>query len=172
MNAEKFKNQKFTTGFTLLELVLYIGLFAVIVSISIVILYQMLQNNDQNRSFLEVEEEANFVARKIQWAVTGATTVSQPPPNQTSSVLSVTKYNFGKNPLVFSLSGEALALARGASSSITLTSQNVKVMNFSVHTIPSIGSVATSVKMTFSVESKIPKFPASTTLETTMYLRK
>ena len=185
MNAEKFKNQKFTTGFilpnfskrnlggfTLLELLLYIGLFGVMLSISLVILYQMLRNQDQNRSMLEVEEEANFTLRKIEWALTGATNVISPLQNQTSSILSLTKYNFSQNPLVFSTSGNAFYLARGASSSVSLTSANVKFQNFFVHTVPSIGSNPTSVIMTFSVASEIPKFPASTTLRGTFYLKK
>ena len=165
-------SKKSGEGFTLLELLLYIGLFGVMLSISLVILYQMLRNQDQNRSMLEVEEEANFIVRKIEWALTGATDIIVPLQNQTSSVLSLTKYNFSQNPLVFSTSGNALYLTRGGSSSISLTSTNVKFQDFFAHTFPSIGSNPTSVIMTFSVASEIPKFPASTTIRGTFYLKK
>lgn len=166
------RNRILTKGFTLLELLVYIGLFGVMLGISLVILYQMLVSQDQNRSLLETEEEANFAARKIEWALTGATNIISPLPNQTSSVLSLTKYNFSQNPLAFSVSGNALHLARGASSSVPLTSANVKFQNFFAHTFPSIGSNPTSVIMTFSIASEIPKFPASTTINGTFYLKK
>ena len=113
-------------GFTLIETIVYLALFAMVIGQGMVAAYQIIQATDASSNHLLLQEEANFLLRKITWALNGATSLnaSYSPP-----VLSVT--NNGQ-VLTFNMdANNNLRLARGSGSPVPLNSSSLVVSNLS-----------------------------------------
>ena len=160
------------TGFTLIETVIYIALFSIITSFVMVVFYQMLGGRDQHRNRAEVDQEANFMMQKMLWALTGASAINQPTGGATSSALSVNKYGYANNPVVFSVGVNNLQMSKAGGSAVLLGNSRVFVNNLLFTHIASIQGSPAGVKISIKVVSAdIVRSSASTTLEHTVYLR-
>ncbi|MEK9180395.1 MAG: type II secretion system protein [Patescibacteria group bacterium] len=159
-------------GFTLIETIIYIALFSLVTSFVMVIFYQMLGGRDQHRNRVEVDGEANFMMQKIVWAMTGATAINSPLVNVTGTLLSVNKFNYGQNPIVFDRGANNLRISKASSTPALLGSGRVFVNEFTVEHLPAIQSAPEGVRITLVVSSAdITRPAASTTLKNTIYLR-
>src|SRR3989338_5692599 len=74
-------------GFTLLETLIYLFLFAIVIGGGMIAAYNIIEGTDAAYNHVVLQEEANFLFRKISWALTGATAISTP----SATSLSVTK---------------------------------------------------------------------------------
>lgn len=124
------KNSTKKSGFTLIETLLYIALFAIVIGGGMVATYQIIQATDANRNQIILQEEANFIFRKIEWALTGATGIC----SSSGSSLTVTKIIpvsclITANLLVFDLNGSNIRLTRGNALPTTLNSSNILSSN-------------------------------------------
>lgn len=159
-------------GFTLIETLLYIFLLSALISSSIFIFYQILSSEAQGRAQREVESEADFFMRKMVWALSSAQSVSQPASGATSTVLSLSKYGFAQNPIVFDASSGAGRISRGGGAAVPLTSGNVNVSQLIFTHLPAVGTAADAVRVVLSVSASSSEYAAgaSTTLENTIYI--
>ncbi len=161
-------------GSTLIEVLIYIAMLAAILFSTVLVFYQIVRSYNHNRSIIEVEEEANFVMRKIAWILTGASRVNVPAPNTNSSTLSIDKFNYSGNPIVVSLESGNATIKKGTGEPVILNSQNVSIANLLFEHFPSSTASPESVGITLSVVSRIADTTVSnsTTLKSTVYLRK
>ncbi|MCL5733604.1 MAG: type II secretion system GspH family protein [Patescibacteria group bacterium] len=169
------KNKKQNRGgFTLIEVVIYLALFAFAIGFSVITFYQMIASQNQNRAATQTYSEANFLMQKIEWALVGASAINQPALGATSTTLSVNKYNFAQDPLVFSLSSGSLYLARGFNQPVVLNSSNVTVSNLVFDHLEATTSAPEGVSISLSVVASTSEnmVKPSTTLQTTIYLIK
>lgn len=161
-------------GFTLIETLIYSAVLAVFLSFVFYTTTQILESTRRTRSQSEVYDEADFIFKKIAWAVTSASAVNIPAPNATSTTLSVNKINFPDNPLIFSWDGLNVFLARGGGAPIMLNSSRARVSAVLFQKIYNATTSQTFLRVTLAVENKpiqeITIFNASTTLETTYTL--
>jgi Tfp pilus assembly protein PilV len=118
-------------GFTLIEAIIYVGIAAFILTSTLGIVYRILENSQSVTVKNTGEEEAVFILGKLNWALTGATSISQPALNATSSVLQLNRISVGTS-LKFSTTTTNLFLERGAGPK-QLNADGVSVQNFSVH---------------------------------------
>lgn len=131
--------KKKQSGFTLIETLIYIVLFTMIIGGGMVAAYQIIQATSGGTNHVVMEEEANFLLRKIDWALTGlGSSSSITSPSSTGTTLQVTKdINGTATQLTFCLVGNNLYLQRGATcnaSSTQLNSSNVSVTPTSPNT--------------------------------------
>lgn len=160
-------------AFTLAETLIYVALFSLITSFVLVVFYQIIAGNNQDRNRVEVDAEAHFMMQKMLWALTGAQTINQPAVGASSSTLSVTKYNYGQNPIVFDIGSRNLRITKGAGSAALLGSSRVFVNQLTFQHLAAVQNTPEAVKITLNViSSDITMRTASTTLENTIYLRK
>ena len=89
-------------GFTLIETLIYIALFTIIIGGAMVAVYQIIESTNRTNERVVIQEDVNFLLRKLYWALTGASAVSA-----TATTLTVTK---GGSNLVFELTGDDLTL--------------------------------------------------------------
>ena len=165
-------NQK-TKGFTLIETVIYIALFTIIMSLILTAFFQIFGSYNQNKGRIEIEGEANFIMQKIIWAMSGAQTINSPALNATSSTLSINKFNYASNPIVFSLRSSTAMLSRGCSMALPISNNIVKISKLEFEHLPAQGDVPEGVKITLSVSATTSMvLMGSTTLKNIIYLRK
>ena len=169
---EKRKNQE---GVTLVETLLYAVLFSLMIAFAMFSFNQMLENNLGQERRLEVETEANFIMKKILWALSNAQNINQPAANSTSSNLSVNKYNFAQNPIAFNLAEDKVKISKaGGTNGTPLISSAVQITNLSFYRSPEVGNQTEAITITLSISAiPIPTTQtASTTLQTKIYLKK
>lgn len=146
-------------GFTLIETMIYVALFVIIIGGGFVGAYQVISSSDYANRQSVIDEEGNFVIRKIEWALSGTQTINSPALGVTGSTLSINKYNFApNNPVVFDLNMGVVRLKKGSGSPISLTTSNVVVSNLSFTQIATSG-----IRASLTIQGKI--------FETTKYIR-
>ncbi len=87
-----------TRGFTLIETLVYLALFALIIGGFVSAAYMMFETNDRNQTLAMMHEEEDFLLAKITWALRAAENISDPsdpaPATRTSgSTLTLSLYD-------------------------------------------------------------------------------
>ncbi len=161
-------DQRKQQGFTLLETVVYLGLFAIVIGGGMIATYEIIQSSGKVSNQAMVSEEANFLLSKINWGLSGATAISIP----SSTTLVATKIiNSISTNLTFTLSGSNLTLQRGANTAQILNSSNVTVSNLNFTNIPASGGIPQGVTMSLTITSRGSGGVVSRDFSTTKYLR-
>ncbi len=112
--------QKNRAGFTLIESLIYIALFAIVIGGGMIATYQIIESSAALTNHSVLQEEANFLFRKVSWVVTGATSMSN-----SSSSLTVTKSINGiPTSFTFNYASPNLKLQ-----GITLNSSSISIPN-------------------------------------------
>jgi len=155
MTIHSLKNSK---GFTLIEVAVYLGLFAIIMGGVFVVTYQLIEGNERTHARVLVQEEGNFIQRKLDWALTGATQIIA--PTSTGAVLTIEK---DAATITFSESGGVLQMAEGAADPVPLTTDWLTVSGVNFEQVPPAGAEPPAVEATFVI--------ADRTFEFTKYLR-
>ena len=151
-------------GFTLIEILIYSVLTAFILSMVLVPVYQIMQSSSSLDVKNATEAEANFLLRKMEWALSNVSAINFPAAGSSSSTLSVSRINFSQNPIVFSLGNNNLTIKQGSGAAATLNSQSISVSSASFSHLAAAGNTPEAVKINLTVNSK--------TYQTTIYLRK
>ena len=170
------------TGFTLIESLIYLALFAIIIGGGMSATYQIIEATNSNYNHVVLQEEANFLIRKIEWALTGldgASSITKPISSSpyTDTILQVTKNGI---QLTFCFVGTNLYLQTGATpctpASPTLNSSNISVLLTSPNNYifkRSVTSGKTDAITTSFTLSTVQNGRNSTeSFSTTKYLRK
>ena len=149
---------KFRAGFTLIETLVYLGLFSIIIGGAFVAAFGIIESNERNQTKAIVQNEGAFVLAKIDWALSGIQSVDSPPPDGTPlerSLLSVTKY--GGGTIKISLpdpSNPNVEIQRGTAPAKILNNSNVEITNLLfTHKKPADGNLE-SVEARFTVTAR------------------
>lgn len=149
------KNYKNNSGFTLIEVIIYIALFAIVVGGGMVATYQIISGTDAGTNHVILQEEANFLLHKIDWAMTGATSFSSLPSSS----------------LIISKSGSTFKFDLDLNKNIRLNStilnsSSIVVSNLSF-TSPDTNGVTTTFTLTTAQNGRT----TTQNFSTTKYLR-
>ena len=116
---KNFLHNKSQNGVTLLEVVIYLGLFTLIIGGAVISIANIIHNTQQTNSKIAAQEEGNFLLSKISWALNGATSFSV-------TGTSVSIQNLGTT-LLFAYDADDLTLKRGTASPTILNNQAVSI---------------------------------------------
>jgi type II secretory pathway pseudopilin PulG len=162
-------------GFTLIEALVYIGLFTIVVGGLITASYGFFESLDRNQTRAMLQAEQDFIIAKIDWALDGAQSVTVP----SSSSVSVTKWDTSiGNPVQICAAGSAVRILLGVGTCSTagqmLTNTNVTISNLVfIRTVAAGINAPESVEAGFTISAKTPTGATiSQTASTTRYLHK
>lgn len=153
------KNKKHDRGFTIIETMIYIGIFALVMTGALVSVYAILGSQARNQAKAMVAEEGAFLLGKIDWTLTGVKAIDEPNDNVSTTIdygndLEVTK--FSDSIVKLKLEGTDLKVDGS-----TLNNSNIKVEcpffsnNCFEHKSPSgDGIIPESIEAKFRVTSK------------------
>ncbi len=117
----KKKNFKKNSGYTLIELILYISLFTgMILAISIAF-STFLNSRIKNQTILEVDGEGMQVMQIITQTIRNANGVNFPIIGVNDISLSLSITNPALNPTIFTLSGNEINITEGLNPTVSLT---------------------------------------------------
>ena len=167
-------------GFTLIEVIIYIALFSILMGTAFITAYQLIDGSGKLSIKNTIQEEGNFVMRKIDWALTGIsndlTEILNPPQVSpyTSSTLSIKKWIDvagipTKIPIIIQYDGtSSILMQENINQILPITTVNVKVTFLQFQFIPASGSGPAGIKADFIITKDGVPFPFTIT----KYIRK
>jgi prepilin-type N-terminal cleavage/methylation domain-containing protein len=164
-----------TRGFTLIEVLIYLALFAILMGGAVVAAYNLFEAATHGGTRTMLQEESDFLLAKVEWALGGAQAVTAPGTGTTGSTLSVVKWDTSVgNPIVFSLNNGNLLMSRGSNAPTILNNTNVVVSKITFTHNAGSGdginpeSVVTAITLTTHTSNG---FTLSRAATTTVYIR-
>jgi len=114
-------------GFTLIETLIYIALFALIMGGTLAITYQLVESAGRTTGNATVQDEGVFVLRKLDWALGSMASAPTIGGSGCSQTISITRTgSAAPNPIEFRLSSGKVEMRMGGTGSYdALTTDNV-----------------------------------------------
>jgi len=133
---------KLNKGLTLIEVIVYIALFMLLIGGGMISAFYIIDSSERNKSDLSVTTEAQFLLRKIDWALTGVDSVSV-----SGDILTVYKSDATK--ILIDSSDNRVRFSRDDGNSWEfLTAERISIENLTFthtrDTCPALDSVAVS----------------------------
>lgn len=128
------------SAFTLIELMLYIALAAVVLFGASTMMSLIFEARTKDMVVNEVEQQGDSVLQIITQSLRNATAVNYPTPGNSTSTLSVNTLVGANNPTVFSLVGDVLFIKEGAASAVALTNSRVAVASLNFQNLAAVGA--------------------------------
>ena len=154
------------SGFTLIEVIVYLALFAILFCGVFVAAFSVIESSGKNQSRAMMQEEGEFLLAKINWAVSNAESVQVPEEGHLRATVS------GDN-LEFQQDGDYLILKRNDDSGEPLNNSAVQVINLFFVDIFATGNGEKGINYGFDLNSNTPNGMSLTShFESTAYLRK
>ncbi len=139
-------NSKFSPqGFSLLELIVYIGIFAVISALFVGVLFHANLGWTRSNAQSEVQQNLRFAMEDISRTVQSATAITSPAIGAAASSLTAVS---GGLLVQYSLAGTVLQKQVGANPVQSLTTDKVKVTYLNFKTIQNTASSNTAIQAT------------------------
>jgi type II secretory pathway pseudopilin PulG len=138
-------------GFTLVELLLYLGMATILLVGFTLLVPVLLEARLKNEIALEVDEQALQVMTLITQEIRNAESVVSPGVGLSGGSLTLDVVNAAEDPMVFSLNSGALGVTRGGGSFEALTNDKVVVTNLNFKNM-SLVDTAGSVRVEFDLE--------------------
>src|SRR5579864_3811602 len=107
-------------GFTLIELILYIGIVTIMMSALIPFAWNIIEGGVKSSTKQEIFTQAQYVANRITFEIRNASGINSVSPNQ----ISLSTATPATNPTIISLTAGVINLQQGSASPIALNSKN------------------------------------------------
>lgn len=163
-------------GFTLIEALVYLSLFAILMGGAVVAAYNLFEAAERGATHVMLQEETDFLLAKVAWTLSGASGVTAPAAGATGSALTVAKWDTSLgSPFVLARSGNNLTLTRGTGAAALLNNTNVEVRSIAFKHIEGAGDGINpdSVETVITTAARTPNgFLLTKTATTTSYLRR
>ncbi|MBI4947969.1 hypothetical protein HY844_00185 [Candidatus Berkelbacteria bacterium] len=162
-------------AFTLVELLLYLGVSAVVLLSSSLFLGTILESRIKNQAISEVDLQGKQVTDLITQSLRESVSINSPTSGNSANSLSFNTPTASLNPTIVSLSGGAIHLKEGSGAEISLTNSRVVVTELSFTSMsnsPAHGSVRIRFVLSYKNPSARSEFAYSKTFITTASLRR
>ena len=136
----KMKKNNLQKGFSLIEMVIYIAVFAVFVGALITFLLNINSTRLHAQIVLEVNGQGASLMKTLTLAVKSATAINSPGTGVSSGVLSINTANSQTTPTVFSEDGETLYITEGTGTAMALTNNKVKLTDLTFTNVSQAGT--------------------------------
>ena len=149
-------------GFTLIETLVYLALFALIMGGAVVAAYNMFESSGRSHTRAMIQEEGDFITAKIDWSLSGIQSISTPPTPGAgvscaiSPTLSVSKWDTSVGTIIVDLVGGNMRLSRGGNPAQGLNNTNITVSNLSFSHCYTGVNDPESVSASFTLSARTP----------------
>lgn len=124
-------------GFTLLEVLLYIGIFSVMSTVISIFLVLVLETRVKSQTIAEVEQQGLAIVALLTQTIRNAEAINEPTAAMDAGALSLDAAGTGDDPTWIEVSDGALWIKRGASESQALNNNHVIVSAVSFQNLSS-----------------------------------
>jgi len=120
---------KAQAGFSLIEIILYIGILAVLFVFLLAIFQDAIFIKSKVSQKIDNLENAQFALNKMVWYLQNAQSLNTPLLGQTSNTLSLNLADSAQNPVNFYVESGQLRIKTGSNAALSLTNGRIKVDN-------------------------------------------
>lgn len=137
------KNNNKQSGFTLIEVLLYLALATTVLFISTTFLLQISQSFIKQRVISEVTQQSTRIIDLINTSIRNGVNINTPTPGNQSETLSIETSIGATNPTVYSLDSGVLYISEGGGSNVALTNNNILISNLNFRNLSQITTTTT-----------------------------
>jgi Tfp pilus assembly protein PilE len=145
------------SGFTLIELLIYSGLVTMILSAFLATSNYLIISSQRDRERHALVENENFLTRKIEWMIYGATTAQITPSSGSATTLQVqrscsdlAKLTLANGALQYTKNSNADCVLDASDPAFNLSNSHVQISNFQVDRITANSQQALQVQFTLT----------------------
>lgn len=131
------KKLRHNQGSTLIELLLYVSMFAVLLLIVSNFLILLLTSRVKQQTIAEVEQQGMQVMHLITQTVRNAENITMPAPGRRASSLTVDVLPRNNDPTVFDISAGMIRISEGTNPAIALTNNHVSASDLQIQNLAS-----------------------------------
>lgn len=146
---------KYNRGFTLVELILYLGVMSLIVVMVSVLMTMIVGGRVKSQSLAEVEQQGAQAMQIITQTIKNASSITTPAQGIAGASLALVVPDAAKSPTIFDLSSGVLRIKEGTGAVIALTNANITVSNLSFHNLTR-NSTKGTIRIQFDATRKNP----------------
>lgn len=143
---------KLNKGFTLIEIVLYVGICSFILLSFSIFLSFLLTARVRSQSITEVNQQGFQVLHRITQAARNGRNIQNPDIGAQGSILTLITSDPLLNPTVFSVSSSTFFIQEGSNTPVALTNSRIRISGLTFQNISSVGSTEKIVRVTFVVD--------------------
>jgi len=161
-------------GFTLIEILLYLSLSAMLIVIISLFLSTILESRLKDITIAEVEQQGAQTMRIITQTVRNSAMIVSPATSTSASLLSLGTFAASTTPTFFDIASGTLRITEGASSPILLNNTRITVTDFTAQNLSTTsapGTIRTSFTVTASSTSLRGEYYFSKTFTSSASLR-
>jgi len=139
-------------GFTLLEIILYVGISSTILLLAVLFFSSIFSSRIKSQTITDLDEQGLQVMQVILQTIRNAEGINSPVPGNSSSVLSLDALDPADDPTIIDVFGGEIKIKEGVASAVALTNSKVIVSelrfeNFSRTLTP--GSISVSFSLDY-----------------------
>jgi prepilin-type N-terminal cleavage/methylation domain-containing protein len=138
------------SGFTLIEMLVYVAIFSIIVGALVSFMLLMSQSRINNQIVLEVNGQGTEVVRVITQALRNAVNINTPATSTSASLLSINTTLASTTPTTFTITSGVLYKTEGINPSVALTNSKVIVSNLNFSNLSKTATFGT-VRVSFTI---------------------
>lgn len=176
-----FKKNKNCSGFTLIELIVYVGLAALVIVSTTLFILDIIGGKVKSEVIQEVQQNARLALERITQEIHGAQSINLGSSSfgvnlasSPGSKLSLDMREAALDPTEFDVASGILRIRQGASGPDPLTSDEIEITNLTFHNLTSPNGRTENIRVSLSLEyvnpGEISQWETSLTLETTVEL--
>jgi type II secretory pathway pseudopilin PulG len=139
-------------GFTLVEMVLYVSVCAIILLSLSTFLSFLLSSRVKSQAINEVNQQGFQVMNLIAGTIRNGRSIQTPAIGTSSSTLSLTTAYPLLNPTIFSLSSTTLTIKEGSSNPIALTNSRIMVSSLLFQNVSSASTTEKVIRFSFVID--------------------
>lgn len=125
LNQRQIQNK----GFTLLEVILYIGLLSIILTAIVSFSSMFVESRIKSQAIAEVEQQGLQTMQLITQTIRNAENITSPTTGSSAASLTLDVVTAGDDPTIFDLSGNAIRIKEGVGPNVNLTSARITASN-------------------------------------------
>ena len=153
-------------GFTLIELIIYIAIVAIILTSLIPFAWNVIEGGAKSATEQEVFANARYVSERIKYEIRNASGIN----SVSATSISLSETSGAVNPTVIDLSSSNIRITQGAGSPINLNSSNTTISGLTFTNYTSGDNKTKNIQFTFTVNASFngsarQEFTESTTIE-------
>lgn len=114
------------SGFTLVELMLYVAMTALMMLFLFSFLQFLVESRVKNQAIAEVEQQALQISQMINQTIRNAVSINSPAQGANATSLSLVVLTGASSPTIFDLSANAIRIKEGAGANVDLTNSEVQ----------------------------------------------
>lgn len=145
-------NQK---GFTLIEILLYIGLAALLLASISAFFSLIIRSRVKSQTVSEVEQQGTQIMQIITQTIRSAENINSPSAGSSSSSLSLDAAGSGADPTIFDTDSGTARIKEGSGSVVSLNNSRIQISNLDFSNLSHSGTPG-SIKVRFTLTHQNP----------------